>query len=87
MAAPRSSRAGATARRRRGAECGNRIEQATPVTDQGNAEILQVIGGQTRQHLVVDLVLAESLLVSLQPEPPQSAPNVDRVVPTLVFGA
>jgi hypothetical protein len=52
----------------------NRIEQATSVTDQGNAEILQVIGGQTRQHLVVDLVLAESLLVSLQPEPRNQPP-------------
>jgi len=66
---------------------GNRIEQATPVTDQGNAEILQVIGRQTRQHLLVDLVFAESLLVPLQPEPPQPAPNVHRVVPALVFGA
>jgi hypothetical protein len=74
-------------RRRRDAEGGNCIEQATPVADQGNAEILQVIGRQTRQHLLVDLVLAESLLVSLQPEPPQPAPNVHRVVPALVFGA
>ena len=54
--------------------------------DQGNAEILQVIGRQARQHLLIDLVLAESLLVSLQPEPPQPAPNVHRVVPALVFG-
>jgi hypothetical protein len=74
-------------RRRRSGECGNRIEQATPVTDQGNAEILQVIGRQTRQHLLVDVVFAESLLVPLQPEPPQPAPNVHRVVPALVFGA
>ena len=35
----------------------------------------------------VDLVLAESLVVSLQPEPPQPDPNVHRVVPALVFGA
>ena len=28
-----------------------------------------------------------SLLVSLQPEPPQPAPNVHCVVPALVFGA
>jgi hypothetical protein len=74
-------------RRRRSGECGNHIEQATPVTDQGNAEILQVIGRQTRQYLLVDLVFAESLLVPLQPEPVQPAPNVDRVVPALVFGA
>ena len=57
------------------------------MADQANAEILQVIGRQTGQHLLVDLVLAESLLVSLQPEPPQPAPNVHRVVPALVFGA
>jgi hypothetical protein len=74
-------------RSRRGAECGNRIEQATPVADQGNAEILQVIGRQTRQLVLVDLVIAESLLVSLQPEPPQPAPNVHRVVPALVSDA
>jgi hypothetical protein len=56
------------------------------VTDQGNAKILQVIGRQTRQHLLVDLVFAERLLVPLQPEPPQPAPNVHRVVPGLTFG-
>ena len=40
-------------------------------------------GGRAR----LDQSLAESLLVSLQPEPPQPAPNVHRVVPALVFGA
>jgi len=47
----------------------------------------RALGRQLRQDAEVDLVLAESLLVSLQPEPPQPAPNVHRVVPALVFGA
>jgi len=33
------------------------------VDDQGITEILQVIGRQIRQHLLVDLVFGESLLV------------------------
>jgi hypothetical protein len=57
------------------------------MADRGDAKFFQIVGRQLRQDTQVDLVLAESLLVSLQPEPPQLAPNVHRVDPALVFGA
>ena len=57
------------------------------MADRGDAKFSQIVGRQLRQDSQVDLVLAESLLVSLQPEPPQPAPNVHCVVPALVFGA
>ena len=57
------------------------------MADRGDAKFFQIVGRQLRQDAQVDLILAESLLVSLQPEAPQPAPNVHRVVPALVFGA
>jgi len=46
------------------------------MADRGDAKFFQILGRQLRQVAQVDLVLAESLLVSLQPEPPQPAPDV-----------
>jgi len=40
------------------------------MADRGDAKFSQIVGRQLRQDAQVDLVLAESLLVSLQPEPP-----------------
>ena len=57
------------------------------MADRGDAKFFQIVGRQLRQDAQVDLILAESLLVSLQPKPTQPAPNVHRVVPALVFGA
>jgi len=57
------------------------------MADRGDAKFFEIVGRQLRQDAQVDLVLAESLLVSLQPEAPQPAPDVHRVVPALVFGA
>jgi len=57
------------------------------MADRGDAKFFQIVGRQLRQDAQVDLVVAESLLVSLQPEPPQPTPNVHRVIPALVFGA
>jgi hypothetical protein len=57
------------------------------MADRGNAKFVQIVRRQLRQDAQVDLVLAESLLVSLQPEPPQPTPNVHRVVPARVFGS
>ena len=57
------------------------------MADRGDAKFFQIVSCQRRQAAQVDLVLAESLLVSLQPEPPQPAPNVHRVLPALVVGA
>jgi hypothetical protein len=57
------------------------------MADRRDAKFFQIVGRQLRQDAQIDLVLAESLLLSLQPEPPHPAPNVHRVVPALVFGA
>jgi hypothetical protein len=70
-----------------GRKVSNRFQQQPAMADRGDAKFFQIVGRQLRQDAQVDLVLAERLLVSLQPEPPQPAPNVHRVVPTLVFGA
>jgi hypothetical protein len=50
------------------------------MADCGDAKFFQIVGRQLRQDAQVDLVVAESLPVSFQPEPPQPAPNVHRVV-------
>ena len=61
---------------------------STPLSTRFDPEDLrEIVGRQLWQNAQVDLVLAESLLVSLQPEPPQPAPNVHCVVPALVLGA
>ena len=57
------------------------------MADRGDAKFFQIVSCQRRQAAQVDLVLAESLLVPLQPEPPQPVPDVHRVVPAPVFGA
>ena len=57
------------------------------MADRGDAKFFQIVGRQLRQDAQVDLVLAEDLLVSLQPESPQPGPNVHRVVPALVLAA
>ena len=45
--------------------------------DQGDAEILWILGGQARQHGCFDFVPAERRLVLLNPElPQQSATSV-----------
>jgi len=58
--------------------------------DQGDAEILQILGRQARQYPCVDLVHAERLLVLLQPETVEPCRNVharilNAVTATLVY--
>jgi len=65
----------------------DRFQQQPAMADRGYAQFFQIVDRQLRQDAQVDLVLAESLLVPLQSEPPQPAPNVHRVVPALAFGA
>jgi hypothetical protein len=48
------------------AERGNRVEQSPAMPDQGDAEILQILGPQARHHPFVDLVRAERRLVLLE---------------------
>jgi len=47
-------------------ERGNRGEQLAPVTYCRDADILQIIGCQLRQHFPIDFVFAEGGLVSLE---------------------
>jgi hypothetical protein len=47
-------------------QCGDRLEQLAAVADRGHAKADQVIGRQLRQHLGIDIVVAESGLVSLE---------------------
>ena len=70
-----------------GRKVSDRFQQQPAMADRGDAKFFQIVGRQFRQDAQVDLVLAESLLVSLQPESPQPAPNVHRVVPALVSSA
>ena len=51
-----------------GNERGNSVEQSPSMPYQRDAEILQILGGQSRQYRSVDLVVAERLFVLLQPE-------------------
>jgi hypothetical protein len=59
----------------------DRREQPAAVTDRGNAEILQVLGRQGRQHGAVDVVVAEHRLVLLQPETVEPCRNVHALLP------
>jgi hypothetical protein len=68
-----------------GRKISDRFQQKPAMADRGDAKFFQIVGRQLRQDAQVDLVLAESLLVSLQSKPPQPAPKVHRVVPALVF--
>ena len=52
----------------RGAQGGDRLEHPAPVADDGDADVLEVVGGQLRQDLAVDVVVAERLGVMLQTE-------------------
>jgi hypothetical protein len=46
--------------------------------DQGDAEILQILGGQGRKHPFVDFIRAERRLVLLEPERPQPFSDIHR---------
>ena len=63
---------------------GDRFQQSPAMADRGHAKFFQIIGRQLWQDAQIDLVLAESLLVSLQPEPTQPASYVHSVVPAPV---
>ena len=52
----------------RGAQGGDRLDQSAPVPHRRDADFLQVVRGQARQHLPIDLIVAERRLVALQPQ-------------------
>jgi hypothetical protein len=57
------------------------------VPDQIDAEILQILGGQARQHRGIDGVVAKRLLVLLQPESAEQCGNVHARLPAAVTAA
>jgi hypothetical protein len=63
-----------------GARTGPCLEPAQPpaMPDQGDAEILQVLGRQVRQDPCVDRVRAEGRLVFFEPEIPQPVGDIYR---------
>ena len=58
------------------AECGDGGEQFSTVANRGYAEADQIVGGQLRQHLDVDVVALESLLVLFEPQTVQPCCDV-----------
>jgi hypothetical protein len=62
--------------RRATLEQGNGVEQLPPMPDRADAKRDQVLGGQPRQHLGVDIVGAKCLGVILQAQLPQLARDV-----------
>src|SRR5262249_45336730 len=57
--------------RNRRAEAGDRLEQLAPVADRGHADADQVFRGQLRQHLAVDVIVAERRDIALESQIPQ----------------
>ena len=48
------------------AERSNGIEQLAPVADRYNADLLEILRCQLREHLPIDLVVAEQRFITLQ---------------------
>jgi hypothetical protein len=70
-----------------GDERGDSVEQSPSMADQSNAEILQILGGQSRQYSCIDLVVAERLFVPLQPETVEPCRYVHALLPGAVTPA
>jgi hypothetical protein len=64
-----------------GAELGNGFEQLAAVPDEADAEILEVVSCQLRQHCPIDFVLAKSGLVSLETQAAQPRRYIHRRLP------
>jgi hypothetical protein len=56
------------------------VEQAPTMADQGDAKILEIIGRQTRQDRLVDLVVAEGRRIALESQILQPCRNVRAVI-------
>src|SRR5215469_17341700 len=55
--------------------------------NKAHAELLQVVGGQLGQYRGIDGVVAERLLVLLQPETVEPCPNIHALLPAAVTAA
>jgi hypothetical protein len=69
----RRARRGLRCRSRPRAQAGNGLQDLAAMTDRGDAEFLQIVGGQARQQFGSDVVLLEGdrvLLEAKRPQPP-----------------
>jgi hypothetical protein len=64
-----------------GAQAGDRFEEHAAVADHADAEILEVLGGQLRQHPHVDAVVVEGGRILLEAQRPQPLRNIHRRLP------
>src|SRR6516162_2854504 len=60
---------------------GNGFEQLAPVAHRRHADVLEIIGGQLRQHCPIDFVFPEGDLVSLETQAAQPRRYVHRRLP------
>jgi hypothetical protein len=65
-------------RSRPGTQAGNGFQHLAAMTDRGDAEFLQIVGGQARQQFGSDVVLLEGGRVLLEAKRPQPLGNVHR---------
>src|SRR5262249_43523337 len=63
------------------AQGSDRSEQFAAMSDESDAEILQILSGQLGQHGSVDRVVAKGLFVLLQPETAEPHPDVHARLP------
>ena len=57
-------------------ECGQGREQPAPMPDRVHPDADQIGLGEVRQDVRIDVVVAEGLLVALEPQPAQPSPDV-----------
>jgi hypothetical protein len=62
------------------AKCGDGVEQPPAMPHQGDTEILQILGREAREHLFIDLIIAERLFVTLETQAAQPRRYVDAVI-------
>jgi hypothetical protein len=69
------------------AQRGNRSEQFAAMSDQADADVREILGGQLRQHRSIDRVVAKRLFVLLQPETVEPRRYIHARLPHAVIAA
>src|SRR6266496_1009618 len=65
------------------AEGSDGVKKLSAMSDNTDAQILQVVCRQTRQDRLVDLIFAECRLIPFEAKAPQPTPDVHHRAPTL----
>jgi hypothetical protein len=73
--------------RRCAAQFGDRLQQLLAMAERGNADVLEIIVGQSAQQLAVDVVGAEHLGILGQTDPAEPTVDVQVQSPRLVSAA